>query len=822
MEFIWDLIFGIWNLKLARRVKQPLVAVALCYGAGVVLGHFVEAPLVAGFVVAIALALAAFFANQLRLLLLPLLLLLTGWLNLGTRTALLSPHDLRTALGSDAQLVTARGRIISTPVERVSTRRDKESWRALAEVEVSEIKIRNGEWQRTYGRVMSRTSGHLATNVFVGQAIEVTGVALRPPLPIAEGVFDYARYLNQRGIYYELKVESEREWRVIGDKSSPPISDRFRAWGQRTLARGLPEQDESLRLQWAMLLGWQTALTAEVSEPFMRSGTMHIFAISGLHIALIAGIFVALLRALVVPRAVCGLLVVPILWLYTGVTGWQPSAVRSAVMMSVIILGWSLKRPSDLLNSLAMAGCVILVWQPEQLFQASFQLSFFVVLSIAVLLPRIESLRSRWFYLDPLLPYALRPRWQRAGIGMGKPVWTFFAVSLAAFIGSVPLIAYYFNLFTPGSLLANLVVVPVSSLALMSGLGALLTGDWFPYVTELFNHCGWFWMRLMIFFSETAADLPGSWWHVRAPAPLIFTFYYGLLLAGCAGWIRHRVLRWVTLGSVIMFAGCLLIGWQRERAWHRLTALPLSGGHAIYVQPRDAKEWLIDAGDKSGFQFTMKPYLQAQGVNRLDNFLLTHGDARQVGGAAQLHQLFRARQAWASPVVSRSVVYREALSELETTARLRRCATNGWQISPWQFLHPEPKDRFASADDETVVALGTFDGVRVLLASDLGAAGQNALFARHPDLRAEIVIAGLPARGEPLAAEWLAALRPKLIIITDSEFPAPRRAARIIVERLRRSGATVLLTRKTGAVTLAIRDGAWRVQTARPVEALEQ
>src|SRR5688572_30032220 len=121
-----------------------------------------------------------------------------------------------------------------------------------------------------------------------------------------------------------------------------------------------------------MLLGWQTALTAEVSEPFMRSGTMHIFAISGLHIALIAGIFVALLRALTVPRVACGLIVVPIIWFYTGATGWQPSAIRSAVMMSVIILGWSLKRPTDLLNSLAMAACVILEWQPEQLFQPGF------------------------------------------------------------------------------------------------------------------------------------------------------------------------------------------------------------------------------------------------------------------------------------------------------------------------------------------------------------------------------------------------------------------------------------------------------------------
>jgi hypothetical protein len=81
------LIFGIWNLNLTRRVKQPLVAVALCYGAGVVLGHFVEAPLVAGFFVAIALALVALFANPVRTLLLPFLLLLTGWPSAATRNS---------------------------------------------------------------------------------------------------------------------------------------------------------------------------------------------------------------------------------------------------------------------------------------------------------------------------------------------------------------------------------------------------------------------------------------------------------------------------------------------------------------------------------------------------------------------------------------------------------------------------------------------------------------------------------------------------------------------------------------------------------------
>ncbi|HEY0549209.1 MAG TPA: ComEC/Rec2 family competence protein, partial [Verrucomicrobiae bacterium] len=331
-------------------MKQPLVAVALCYGAGVILGHFFEAPLLATFIVALGLALVAIFLTLARPWLIPLLLFLFGWLNMSAREAIVSPWDLRSVIYKQAQLLTVRGRLAESPAERVITRNDAEAYHTRAEIEVSEIRLPHGDWQRAAGKLMSRTPGVLSSNCFAGQTVEVAGIALDPPQPIAEGVFDYRRYLRLRRIYHEFKVESAKDWKTLGGQS-PPVADKFRAWGQRTLARGLPEQDESLRLQWAMLLGWQTALTAEVSEPFMRSGTMHIFAISGLHIALIAGIFVVLLRAVLVPRTMCGFLVIPILWFYTAATGWQASAIRSTVMMTVIIAGWSLRRPVNLLNS---------------------------------------------------------------------------------------------------------------------------------------------------------------------------------------------------------------------------------------------------------------------------------------------------------------------------------------------------------------------------------------------------------------------------------------------------------------------------------------
>jgi ComEC/Rec2-related protein len=807
------------NLNL---MKQPLVAVALFYTAGVVLAHFVEAPLLAVFAACFVITFAAMFVSKARPFILPVSLFLFGWLTMTTRSAILSPHDLRSLLHDRAALVSVRGKIVEAPSERLFLRNGNETSHTLGEVEVSAVRLQRGEWQQAFGHVMSRTAGILPAPFVDGQTVEITGIALQPLPAMAEGVFDYARYLNLRGIHHELKVDGATEWKIFGVAVRRPVAERFRTWAQATLARGLPEQDESLRLQWAMLLGWQTALTSEVSEPFMRSGTMHIFAISGLHIALIAGIFLALLRAITLPRFLCGLIVIPVLWFYTAATGWQASAIRSTVMMTVIILGWMLKRPTDLLNSLAAAACIILVWQPEQLFQASFQLSFFVVLSLALLLPPIEKLKEKLFALDPLLPYELRPRWQKIGIKTGNVVWKCFATSLAAFVGSVPLIAYYFHLLTPGSLFANLVVVPVSSLALMSGLGALITGDFIPILTEWFNNSGWFWMRAMVWLSESAANVPAAWCYVRAPGAVFFVLYYGLLIAGCAGWFAKQLLRWSIIACAVVLATIWAIQWQQQRAWHRVTVLPLNGSHGIYAQPsHGAPEWLINSGDRGAVEFTLKPFLQAKGVNRIENLILTHGDSRYVGGAARLNEMFPVKRTLVSPIAFRSSKYREVLSELESKSRAQRSATNGLVLLPWTILHPNSSDRFSLAEDNAVVVLGDFDGTRVLLASDLGKAGQNAIFTRHPELRADIIVAGMPEKGEPLASEWIETLRPKLIVVSDSEFPATRRASPTLLNRLRHTGATVLATRNTGAVTMRFHDGSWRVETARPFSVIE-
>lgn len=796
-------------------MKRPLLPVALVYVGGLLLAEAVQPPLLFLFILAFAmLILALAWARQRGFLIWPLLIVV-GWANLVSRTAVVSPNDLRKVADGEPDLVTARGALAETPSLRVYGHGELESFRTLARIRVTALN-RGGKWQAAEGPVMVSSKGELPVEFFAGRQVEITGVLAPPPLPQAPGQFDYRNHLARQGIYFQLKSDSTNDWRAVDSATNgPPFTDRFLAWAQRTLARGLPEPDEPLRLMWAMSLGWKTALTGEVNEPFMKSGTMHIFAISGLHIALIAGILVSLLRVLRVPRVWCGLVVIPLIWFYTAATGWQSSAIRSTVMMTIIIGGWSLRRPTDLLNSLAAAAFLILLWDPQQLFQASFQLSFFVVLSIALFMPPLEQLRDRLLAGDPMLAPEVMTKWQRGWRSLLRGLTTSLVTSLAAWLGSLPLTAFYFHLFSPVTLLANLVIVPMSSFTLMCNLGSLICGDWLPWATELFNHCGWFWMLGMVKLSRWATDLPGAYFYVPSPSVFTFVIYYGLLIGTMSGWLWKPERRWRTAAAIILVA--MFYGWQAfaTRQDVELTILPLNGGHSEYLDAAgSSSDWLMDCGNTNSVEFVVRPFLRAKGVNHLPRLMLTHGDLSHVGGAELLSAEFSCHEIFASSFRFRSVAYRRIFANMQREPYHLQTLHRGDQAGPWHILHPSAADESAQADDGALVRQGEFHGVKILLISDLGRAGQNLLLDRTNDLRADIVVSGLPTQTGPLCEALLDAIRPRMIIIADSELPATARASERLKERLSRRNVVVVHTREAGAVTILFRAGGCEINTA--------
>ena len=795
----------------------PCVPIGLVYALGVLAGAWKPLPLILLFALAASLLALAALLRTRREVLLGLTLVLLGWANLNLRTTVLSPLDLRRLCDSTPCLARVRGRLPSTPTTRTALRRDRESRHTLAVLDVSALGV-GTDWRPATGQIVVHTPGTLSPAYFAGRTVIVEGLLRHPGGALAEGLFDYAACLRWRGIDFELQAGDAGDWQLApapGDAQCPPWTDRFAVWAQRVLASGLPVEDEPLQLLWAMSLGWTTALTNEVALPFMRTGTMHIFAISGLHIVLISGILVALLRVLQVPRSRCGVVVLPLIWAYTAATGWQPSAVRSTLMTSVVVLGWGLRRPPDLLNSLAAAGFLLLVWDPRQLFQAGFQLSFFVVLALALLVPPLSEWKRRWLAPDPFLPAELVPAWRRRLEEPANWLLTSLATSFAAWLGSWPWIATYFHLLTPGSLAANLLVVPLSSLALMSNLGSLACGDWCPLVTELFNHSAWFWMSCTIRLCDLMAGWPGCWLYVAAPGLGPVMAYYVMLLAFSVEALRagRRWLFTLALPATVIAGACGL-HWHAQRQSTELTILGLSRGAALWIDaPGGANDLLIDCGDEPSAAGGVMPFLASRGVNRLPRLLLTHGDVRHVGGAPRLLPEFRPRTVTRPIGRSRSPAMRQVEQWLETQPQRSEMVAAGDLVAGWRVCHPGEEIPFPRADDNALVLLKECEGVRILLLSDLGPRGQERLLNRGADLRADLVVTGIPTGGEPLGEALLDAIRPSIVIVQDAEFPAWDRLGEATRTRLAARGASVLATTTEGTIRVRCQAGRWEVES---------
>ncbi len=793
-------------------MKRPLAAVVSFYATGLLLAEIFQPPLAVLFSVSFFVLILALALEKFRPVLICLLLALAGWINLVVHTADISPDDLRKLTGNEPQIAAVRGTLVQTPQLKISERGGEQSEHSLTQVRVSEIRL-GDEWRPAPGKIIVATPDELPPDFFAGQSVEISGVISKPPTPLAEGLFDDRSYLQTRGIYYELKTSSTNDWRLHAPVlQQPPLTDRFLSWAKRTLALGLPVEDQPLQLLWAMTLGWRTAFTGDIGDPFLRAGTMHLFAIDGLRIALIAGMLVALLRVLQVSRAWCGIIAIPLIWFYTAATGWESSAIRASVMMTIVLGGWALKRPGDLLNSLAAAAFVILLWEPRQLFEASFQLSFSVMLVIGLLLPRMNKISDGLLRHDPLVPDDLIPKWRRILISTSRILARYFSLSLAAWLGSIPLSALYFHLFSPVSPFANLIAVPLGTLALMSNLGALICGAWFPFATELFNNAAWFFMSAMTDVSEWFTQMPGSYFYVPAPSWISIGIYYAILIVALSGWLKTARRKAFGAAALIFIAAPYLWQWESSRDETKLTVLPLNGGHSVFVDAAGRKnDWLIDCGNEDAVNFTLKNFLRAQGVNTIPRLVLTEGDLKNYGGADLLDRLFGVGELWTSPVHFRSGAYNGIVTTFEKSSR-RKIFDCGDKSGCWQILWPVATNNFSRADDGALVLLGNFSGAKILLLSDLSRAGQSGLLATTNDLHADIVVAGLPNEGEPLANVLIDAIRPKIIVIADSEFPADRRASRELKERLAQKEIPTIYTRDSGAVTIVTDANGWKLR----------
>lgn len=299
-----------------------------------------------------------------------------------------------------------------------------------------------------------------------------------------------------------------------GRPADAPLARRLRRDLSRRLSLGVAPEGGTASLSRAILLGERSRLSPEMRRTFVESGTIHVFAISGLHVMAIADVLAVVLAVLFVPRRFAGVVTVPFLWGYVWLIGCPPSAVRAALMTTVscgAALAW--RRPNGL-RAWAITFLLVHLCRPLLLVEVGNALSFAVMLAIVLA-----------GELGKDLPRTI------------CALWTTFA----AWAAGVPIAAHVFGRLTPGGLLANLVLIETARVSVVSGAVGVALGFVSSALAAHFNNLSALGIRLMTTVADGVSRLPGANFETgRWPLSACALWYAGLVLAG---WMLFRGLR---------------------------------------------------------------------------------------------------------------------------------------------------------------------------------------------------------------------------------------------------------------------------------------
>lgn len=247
----------------------------------------------------------------------------------------------------------------------------------------------------------------------------------------------------------------------------------------------------------AMVLGEKRNIPWFVNNLMVKTGTVHILVVSGFNVGIVAFAVLLLLKIAGLPRNLRFIITIFCLLVYCLLTGASTPVVRATVMAIFFLLAYLIRREPDIYNSLSMAALFILAFNPGQLFDIGFQLSFVSVLAIVCLYPGLSKLVNKHVS-------------RKGGVKWLKFFIDSILVSLSAWLGTLGFIAFYFKIFSPVTVLANLVVVPLATLITLCGFSLVLVSLTVPGIAFAFGASAEALVFVLLRLNAFLANLPGA------------------------------------------------------------------------------------------------------------------------------------------------------------------------------------------------------------------------------------------------------------------------------------------------------------------------
>ncbi|MFH1141431.1 MAG: ComEC/Rec2 family competence protein, partial [Chloroflexota bacterium] len=490
------------------------------------------------------------------------------------------------------------------------------------------------------------------------------------------------------------------------------------------------------------------------------------------------------------------LLPLGLLWLYSLLSAFSPSVERAAIMATLYLLAVALGRQRNALPALGFAAAVMVAVEPGVLYSLSFQLSFTAMAGILLLWRPIEALMTAG--LERILP---SESWWRAVAGWGL---TSVAVSIAAVVATLPLLAFNFHYIALLSVPATLLALPALPLVLVTSLAAALAGLVAPILGHVTGWVAWLPLSYTLWVVELLSRLPGTVLHLGSVSGVLVWAYYGVAAAlalalsflGRMGRRRLAMLlpwrgdsrqpqgfersNWpvAKTGALLSLAAVVVLVWTADASLPdgklHVDFLDVGQGDAIFIQTPEGRQILVDGGPDPGRLLEALGKRMPFWDRTLDVIVLTHAHDDHLAGLLEVLRRYRVAVVVDNPCPSDCPLYAawRSLVDMEEAKVLE--ATEGQTIKlggaiTLEVLNPPAPPLAGTSSDvgnnATVVCL-RYGGVSFLLTGDLQWEGEASLIDRGAALGDTVLKVAHHGSASSSSQEFLDSVRPLLAVVS--------------------------------------------------------
>ncbi|MFH1665226.1 MAG: DNA internalization-related competence protein ComEC/Rec2 [Candidatus Omnitrophota bacterium] len=623
--------------------------------------------------------------------------------------------------------------------------------------------------------------------------------------------FDYRAYLDNSGVRGKMTVPKNGYY-LRASVSKNPVLLVLRAL---CIARG--KADAILRqylngqpgaVMRSVVLGLRGGITEETKDTFVKTGTMHMLAVSGLHVGIAAAAVMGLLTFAGSGRVTVYLSAIIAVCAFAALTGARPSAVRAAIMLTFVLAGKLLERDTRVIDALAASAFLITFFMPSQLFMPGFILSYAAVLSIIYVTP----------LTDTLFGIEKRTLREKRSVTVRRYLLKPVSLSFAIWIGMAPLSAAYFHLITPSVVISNLLAVPALFCMVILGfmlISAGMAGFFLP-VTLVIAYVSDGLIRSLIGALDIIRCLPMAFIRVAAPNLALIAVFY-TVLAGAIVLYHYGKKNRIPAAAFVLFAANIFIWNEAVRVppdSMRATFFDTGKADAAVMEFSDGSTVLVDgaSSEKGAGRNILAPYLWQRRVNRVDCIILTHAHEDHIGGLLYILENFDVGTvidgSWGETDKGSKKLYNDFLEKARKKGV--RCVRvkagdiiKGPAGSEIMVFNPPSGNYYGNMnDDSLVIKLITVNGNSILFCADAGAEAMEDMLRFGPLLKSDII--KIPHHGGKLGGiaavrAFLSEVNGAAAVITSDDPGSLNKDVRKILNSFK---VKVYVTGISGAITV--------------------